>query len=127
MATKRQLLAFNKMVENGGNVSAAMREAGYSDAMSHNPQKLLQSKAWQELSAEILPMEELIKSVRGLVDSDNMSIRAKGLDMAFRLRGMYRMHKSTPLHDPLDDLSDVELDAEIAKAEIIKKQRIAAS
>lgn len=48
MATERQKKAFTKVLENGGNVSKAMKESGYSDAMAKNPQKLTQSQAFQK-------------------------------------------------------------------------------
>lgn len=47
MATEKQKRAIAKVLENGGNVSKAMKESGYSDAMAKNPQKLTQSQAFQ--------------------------------------------------------------------------------
>lgn len=46
--TEKQIKAMELMVENGGNASAAMREAGYSPAMAKNPQKLTRSQAFKE-------------------------------------------------------------------------------
>ena len=45
MATIRQKKALAKIVENGGNVSKAMVEAGYSPMTAKTPQKLTESKA----------------------------------------------------------------------------------
>lgn len=46
MATQRQKQAIQKVVENGGNVSRAMLEAGYSPTTAHTPSKLTRSKAF---------------------------------------------------------------------------------
>ena len=47
MATPKQKKAIVKVVENGGNVSKAMRDAGYSPATAKNPQKLTESQAFR--------------------------------------------------------------------------------
>jgi hypothetical protein len=52
MATERQKKAIDNMLENGGIVSRAMRDAGYTDATSKTPQKLTESKAYKELVEE---------------------------------------------------------------------------
>lgn len=52
MATERQKKAIAKVLENGGNVSKAMKESGYSAAMAKNPQKLTQSQAFQKYMEE---------------------------------------------------------------------------
>lgn len=57
----RQRLAIAKVVENGGNVSKAMRDAGYSEATAKNPDKLTESKAFLELTAEYLPDEKILQ------------------------------------------------------------------
>lgn len=46
--------AFDKMLENGGVVSTAMVEAGYSPNTAKTPQKLTESRAWQELMQDYL-------------------------------------------------------------------------
>jgi len=61
--------AFDIMVENGGVVSTAMIEAGYSPATAKTPQKLTQSKAWQELMAEYLPDHEIAEKHKQLLNS----------------------------------------------------------
>ena len=40
MATIKQKRAFAKILENGGKVSKAMREVGYTTATAHTPHKL---------------------------------------------------------------------------------------
>jgi hypothetical protein len=49
MATKRCIKAVEKMVENGGIVSKAMRDAGYSPETAKSPSKLTESKGYKEV------------------------------------------------------------------------------
>lgn len=51
---------FLKVVENGGNVSKAMRDSGYSAKTAHNPNKITRSKSWQQLVKD-LPDEKLMR------------------------------------------------------------------
>lgn len=67
----RQRKAIKIALENGGNVSKAMREAGYSKAMAKNPQKIKKSKTWQQLMDKFLPEQtvaevhaQLLRSTR---------------------------------------------------------------
>ena len=52
MPTEKQKKALDKMVENGGNVSSAMREVWYSPNTAKTPQKLTDSQWFQELCNE---------------------------------------------------------------------------
>ena len=61
MATEKQETALIKTVENGGNITQAMRDAGYSEATINNPSNLTQSKGWQELIEEHLPDDLLAR------------------------------------------------------------------
>lgn len=61
MATERQEKAAQLFIENGGkSVSAAMREAGYTDASATNPSKLTKSNAWDDLMEKYLPDKKLV-------------------------------------------------------------------
>lgn len=108
MATEKQKRAIKNVVENGGNVSKAMRDAGYSPNTAHTPQKLTESDAWTELMDNVLPDKlladkhavllnkrelkrtfnhdtgEWIEVETGDVDTQAVS---KGLDMAYKLKG----------------------------------------
>jgi hypothetical protein len=68
MATEKQKKALLKIVENGGNVSRAMIDAGYSVATAHTPQKLTESKAFTQY------MEEA-----GLTDEKLVTVLSDGL------------------------------------------------
>lgn len=62
------------MLGNGGNASAAMREAGYSPGMVNNPHKLTKSKAFRELIEEYLPDDLLLRThLEGLSAITNKS------------------------------------------------------
>jgi len=87
MATVKQKKALNKIVENGGNVSKAMRDAGYSPATAENPSKLTDSKGFIELMDELGLTDNLI--VNALVEDINMKPqnRTPELQLAVKMRG----------------------------------------
>lgn len=95
------------MLENGGNASKAMREAGYSEAMVKNPQKVTRSDTFISLMDKFLPERHLLAKHRGFLDSKRITktyIRGdlketteetdpnavKALDMAYKLKGKYQ-------------------------------------
>lgn len=65
---RKHKLVVDKMVENGGNVSKAIRDAGYSESMSHTPQKITESKTFLEVLEEYLPDDVLSKNHKELLD-----------------------------------------------------------
>lgn len=69
MATLRQRIAFDKVVENGGNVSRAMIDIGYSPATAKTPQKLTESVGWKELVNEHMSDGELMVKHKQLLNS----------------------------------------------------------
>ena len=117
--TLKQRSAFVNMVENGGNTSQGMRDAGYSDSMVKNPHKLTRTKVWKQLKDEYFS-EDLLAQVhqRGLnakktvlkwkeveevqedgsikmvnkrvpVEVDDLVVQHRYLDTAYKVRGMY--------------------------------------
>lgn len=52
MATLKQKKAATNLIKNGGNVSKAMVDAGYSKATANTPQKLTESIGYKEIMAE---------------------------------------------------------------------------
>jgi hypothetical protein len=62
MPTIKQKRALMKVVENGGNITKAMKDVGYSLATVNNPDVLTSSKGWQELLNEFLPDGILLKT-----------------------------------------------------------------
>lgn len=61
MATMKQKKALVKYIENHGNASKAMIDAGYDPTTAVNPSNLTKSKGWNELLEEYLPDELLTK------------------------------------------------------------------
>lgn len=62
-------MAVKKLVENGGNVSAAMREAKYKVTTARTPSKLTKSKAFPELLEKYLPDEKLLETHSEVLDA----------------------------------------------------------
>jgi len=111
MATAKQKGVFNKMVENGGNMGKAMREAGYSESMAKNPQKLTRSKGFQELMdknglddlalvkkhKELLEAKKIIRTFKKdgnkteIEEPNQIAVRA--LDIAYKVKGLYAPQK----------------------------------
>jgi hypothetical protein len=87
MPTPKQKIALDKMVENGGNVSKAMVEAGYSQATAKTPQKLTESQGFRELCEQYGLTDNLI--INALVDDINSKPgnRKPELELAAKLRG----------------------------------------
>ncbi len=127
--TLRQKMAFDKMVENGGNKGLALRESGYSEAVANNPTKVTKTKGWKQLEQERLS-DDLLSSVHeeglkatksGLeyrlveeenedgeveevlkrvpVDIPDQTVRQKFLDIAYKVRGMYPREGGLGLND----------------------------
>ena len=134
MATERQKRAIKKIVENGGNVSKGMRNAGYSPKSAKNPKHLTSSKGWAELMEQYLPDKDLarvhkegLRAIRQenrlvdrdeegrpiyeMVDIDDHPTRHKFLDTAYKLKGSYSPERKQV---EVTDLSKYD-DATLAK------------
>lgn len=72
MATERQKKAIELVVENRGNVSKAMRDAGYAEKTAKNPKNLTESDAWKELMDKHLSDKELADKHRELLNSTRL-------------------------------------------------------
>jgi phage terminase small subunit len=83
--TYKQREAAKNIVENGGNIGKAMRDAGYSEKTARTPSKLTESKGFRELIDEEISDEYLIKLLKEELEySQN---RKPYLEMAFKLKG----------------------------------------
>ncbi|MDQ5913929.1 MAG: hypothetical protein QG623_548 [Patescibacteria group bacterium] len=85
--THKQQEAINNMVENGGNVSKAMRDSGYSLNTAKTPSKLTRSKSYIELLDEKLPNDFLLTALRNDIDANPGNRRAY-LELAFKMKGL---------------------------------------
>ena len=115
MPTVKQNLALEKMVENGGIVSQAMREVGYSFNTAKTPQKLTKSKGWHELLDKFFPDELLafthkegLRAMKryGKYDyEDDYAIRFKYLELMYKLKDKYPPQKTFILQTKLEIFS----------------------
>lgn len=101
MATVKQKLAVKKMVENGGNASKAMRDAGYSPMTAKSPSKLTESKGWNELMEQYLPDIKVLEAHnQGLVatkihtshtepdkEVPDTPTRLRAVELAYKVKG----------------------------------------
>jgi len=62
MTTIKQKRAAKKIVENGGNVSKGMRDAGYSKETAKSPKKLTESRGWEELMKKYISDDDISKA-----------------------------------------------------------------
>lgn len=84
--TIKQSKAINKVVENGGNLSKAMLDSGYSENTAKTPSKLTNSKAWKQLMDDKLPDGFLLDAL--YVDIyNNPGNRKSLLELAFKIKG----------------------------------------
>ena len=115
MATTKQKLVVKKLMENNGNVSKSMKEAGYSLETAKNPQQVTRSKGFEELMEKELPDGLLLKRHKELLNKrevittkffnhttgeyeketkvidepDTKAVKA-GLNMGYKLKGKYK-------------------------------------
>jgi hypothetical protein len=114
MATIRQKKAVEKIVENGGNVSKAMRDAGYSPETAKSPSKLTSTAAFAELMEAYLPDDMLLRAL-----SDDVELKVgnrKGeLELAFKIKGrMTEKVDVTTKGESLNNFNDEEKQALLA-------------
>ncbi len=72
MATEKQKRAAKAVAENGGNISKAMRDVGYSPQTAKTPQKLTGSDGWKELMGKHLSDEKLAEKHDALLNSTRL-------------------------------------------------------
>ena len=113
MPTIKQEKALEKMVENGGKASQAMREVGYSFNTAKTPQKLTNSKGWDELLDKFFPDELLafthkegLRAVKKDGEYDyvaDYAIRFKYLELMYKLKDKYPPQKTFIVQAKLED------------------------
>ncbi len=101
MPSIKQKRAFDNSLENNGNITKAMRDAGYSEATLNNPKDLTESDGYKELEknyADSIPdklVKEKHKALLNRVDDkgdvDVQAVKA-GLDMAYKIKGAYKIN-----------------------------------
>jgi hypothetical protein len=115
MPTIRQKKTYKRIVENGGNVSRAMMESGYSPATAKTPQKLTTSQGWQELVEKYLPDNDLTrvhqeglnanKIITSHTEPDkeypDYMARHKYLETAYKIKGKLNEPGESEFGEPL--------------------------
>ena len=85
--TIRQRKAFEKTMENYGNVSKSMREVGYSKNTAKTPKTLTESKGFKMLSEEYLPNHKLLIALSEDIEKKPQNRKAE-LELAFKIKGL---------------------------------------
>jgi len=136
--TLRQKAAIKKVVENGGIVSKAMRDAKYSPKTAKNPKKLTQSKAWMQLMEQYIPDGSLLKKHKealnatkpigaqilidkdgetinkeneGMIEVPDQVVRLKAVELGYRVKGKLRPEEG----------ASIEAKILVIPSELIKK------
>ena len=129
MPTIKQKKAFQETGVNGGNISQAMRVAGYSPSAVKRTDKLTRTKGWEELMKQHLPDSLLAKRHMELLNKKEVIVThigreskvemteqpdvqavSKGLDMAYKLKGKYAAEKHLNINIPTPILGGVTKD-----------------
>ncbi len=71
MSLKR-IKAVSNVLKNGGNLSKAMRDAGYSKIYADNPQKMKRTLSFQQLLDKHLPDSKVVKIHGGLLNASHL-------------------------------------------------------
>jgi hypothetical protein len=87
MVTVRQQFALKKMVENGGNISRAMVEAGYSPNTAKTPQKLTSSAGFVSLCEDNGLTDDFL--LKALIEDikEKKGNRKAELELGFKIKG----------------------------------------
>ena len=91
MATLKQRKAAENIVENHGNVSKAMRDAGYDETTAKNPKNLTESKGFLDLCDELgltdnFLLETLVHDIKELPPKERLGQLSLGAKMRGRLK-----------------------------------------
>lgn len=89
MATIKQHIALNKIVENRGNIGKAMREAGYDKTTAKNPKNLTESEGFLSLCDEKGLTDDLL--INALIEDiqTKKGNRTAELALGFKIKGKF--------------------------------------
>lgn len=109
MATIKQKLAFNKIIENHGNISKSMREVGYSENTAINPKpNLIETKGFQELCNEYgLTDDFLIKALIEDIEGKPKN-RKPEMELAFKIKGKLDESNKTQINIAIKPLATLD-------------------
>ena len=90
LPTTKQKRAVVNYIENHGNASKAMRDAGYTEATAKNPSNLTKSKAFLALMEEYFPNELLFKEhKKNIVQDKDKGAKNTAITSAYKLKDLY--------------------------------------
>lgn len=85
--TPKQRKAAEALIANGGNVSKAMKDAGYTEATSKNPKNLTNSKGFQELCEQLGLTDQLLLEALVYDIANKKKNRKAELELGFKVKG----------------------------------------
>ena len=88
--TIKQRKAITNYIENHGNASKAMRDAGYTEATAKNPSNLTRSKAFTALMEEYFPNEFLFtEHKKNIAQDKDRGAKNTAINSAYKLKDLY--------------------------------------
>lgn len=118
-------LAASKLLENKGSVGAAMREAGYTESYARNPQLMTKSEEWQVLLDKYIPDELLAKEHVVLIKADDLSAKARGIDLGYKVKDKYPAEKNKSVVQIIGEQPQSEPVMDAVRQEFEEKLRLA--
>ncbi len=84
------LRTLKNLVENGGNVSKAMRDAGYSKETAKNPSKLTRTRGFRQLMEQSRLTDKFLATALYEDIKNKPQRRVQEMTLAFKLMGLLR-------------------------------------
>ena len=139
----RMIKTAKLLVGKGGkSFRQAAKEAGYSETVAKNPEKVTKTKSWQALMDQYLPQDLIARKHQELLEAEetvfiprgnkilekkrpDFAARKAGVDMAHKLRGNFAPEKVELSKRKFQDMSNKELSEFIAQksAKLLKKKK----
>ena len=96
--------AAEALAGNGGNLTAAMRAAGYAEGTINTPGKLTKSLGWQELLDIYLPDDMLLRALSDDIEK-KVGNRTAELTLATKMKG--KLTEKVDLNNPDGNLKTI--------------------
>ena len=119
MSTIKQKIVLEKIVENGGNISQAMLEVGYSPNTAKTPQKLTESIGFIELCEEKGLTNNLL--INALVEDikEKKGNRKAELELGFKIKGILNNRKEIEDREKLIPILNIIKFADFSESAVI--------
>lgn len=109
MSTLRQKKAVQKISDfirnsngNGPNLGQMLKDSGYSDSVSKKPHLILNSPTFQKAlnkALSDLDFQVRLQHIFLVNQNENLSVKAKAIDMYYKLTGKYQAMKIQSVYD----------------------------